>query len=80
MIEITRVPREGITVTGSIDTPPAQLLCFCICQVPFISLVEDTVGECAAGTDREKIALEAGAIGVYVKYSRALLRYKHVVR
>jgi hypothetical protein len=37
-------------------------------------LVEDTVGECTTGTDGEEIALEAGAVGIYIEYGGALLK------
>lgn len=58
MIEIDGVSGERVTMPRSIDAPPAELERLIICQVPMVSLVEDTVREGATRTNREEISLE----------------------
>ena len=72
MIEVTRVARECITMTSSINASPAQLLRFLVCQVPVIALVKDTVGKRASGANGEQIALETSSVRVYVEDGWAL--------
>jgi hypothetical protein len=64
VVEIARVTRESVTVTGGVDRAAAQLLGLLIGQIPAVALVEDTVGEGGPGADGEEVTLQPGAIGV----------------
>jgi hypothetical protein len=44
VVQVASVAREGVTVTGGIYAPPAELLGFCVGEVPVVPLVEDTIG------------------------------------
>jgi len=62
VVEITRVSRESITMTGSVDTPAAKFLCLFVGQVPVVSLIQHTIGESASRANRKQIAFEACSV------------------
>lgn len=48
VIQVTCITGEGITVTCRVNTSSAKFLSFSVSQVPSVTLVKDTVGECAS--------------------------------
>lgn len=62
VVEVAGVTRERIAMTSRINTSPAKLLGFLICQIPSVTLVEDTVSKRASGANGEKIALQTGPV------------------
>jgi len=72
VVEVDRVTREGVTMTGCVDATAAKLLSFGIGEIPMITLVEDTIGKGRTRADGEEIALEASSIAVDVEQGRSL--------
>lgn len=68
----THVARVGVPVCGCVDAASSELHCLFVREVPPVSLVKDTVGKCGSGADGEDVALETGAVGVYVEECGAL--------
>ena len=51
MVEITGVARESVSMTGSVDASPTELLRFLVSKVPTVTLIEDAVGKGAPRSD-----------------------------
>lgn len=60
-------------MTGSIDTSSAKFLRLFVCQVPTVTLIEDTVCEGASRADREEVTLESCAVRVDIEHSWTLM-------
>src|SRR5271154_3036222 len=72
MIQITGVPRVGVTMASGINAPPSKFLGFVISEIPMVSLIENTVSERTAGAHGEEVSFYTGAIRVDIKYRWAL--------
>lgn len=67
MIQVHRVTGKGITVSRSVDTPPAQLLRLLIRQIPPVPLIQHTICKRASTTHTEQIALQPRSVAVDVE-------------
>lgn len=72
VVQVDGVTGECISVTGSVDTTPAELLSLRIGQIPSVALVEHTVRKRATRANGEQVALQACSIRVDVEDCRAL--------
>jgi hypothetical protein len=57
MVEVDSVTGESVTMTSSVNASSPEFLGFSIGEVPSVSLIQNTIGKCASGSDREEVAL-----------------------
>ena len=72
MIEVASVARESIAVTSSVDATSTELLSLFFSQVPMVALVQDTICERAARTNREYVTLQSSTVRIDVEQCRTL--------